>query len=275
MKKTTKTCVLGKKSNCMLPSSTKQNYKSAEAGVAYLGLCVADEADCIDWLKGPVRKRAYDAEEVAALNDFMRVEGFDDTALHAALMAPDEQLSENDIGEAMAELALQSQLQAIWPTNRRRDMRSVRASLPGADIVGFIPLDDGGYRFLFAEVKTSSDLKVPPAVMYGNKGLEYQLCTLATDWRVLRRLLSYTYSRVRETSLMPVWREAFKRLADEFPTGAELVGVLVRDTTPQAKDVAHHAGALSGKLPNVDCVSLLALYICVPAKNWSLHCTPL
>ncbi|WP_310731279.1 hypothetical protein, partial [Burkholderia multivorans] len=96
-----------------------------------------------------------------------------------------------------------------------------------------------------------------------------------TDWRVLRRLLSYTYSRVRETSLMPVWREAFKRLADEFPTGAELVGVLVRDTTPQAKDVAHHAGALSGKLPNVDCVSLLALYICVPAKNWSLHCTPL
>ena len=259
----------------MLPSSTKEAFASADANVAYLGLCIADTAECVAWLKGPVRNRAYDAEEVEALNEFMHVEGFDDTELHAVLTAPDEQLTEKDIGETMAELALQSQLQAIWPTNRRRDMRSVRASLPGADIVGFLPSKDGGHRFLFAEVKTSSDLKVPPTVMYGDKGLEYQMHTLATDWRVVRRLLSYTYSRVRDTELMPVWREAFAHLANEFPRGAELVGVLVRDTTPQPKDVSHHAGILSGKLPEADNVSLLALYICVPAKDWSLHCTPI
>jgi hypothetical protein len=259
----------------MLPSSTKQSFKAAQANVEFSGLCVTDPSECIEWLNGPVRNRAYDATEVEALNDFMRVEGFDTTALHAALSAADEQLTENDIGEAIAELALQAELKAIWPTNRRRDMRSVRASLPGADIVGFVPCDDGGYRFLFAEVKTSSDLKVPPTVMYGNKGLEYQVHTLATDWRVVRRLLSYTYCRVRDTPLMPVWKEAFRRLAGEFPAGAQLVGVLVRDTSPRAKDVSHHAGILSKKLPNADNVSLLALYICVKAKDWSLHCKPI
>lgn len=259
----------------MLPSSTSVLFKSAKNNVSYIGLRVTNPEDCVNWLNGPVRARAYDAEEITALEDFMRVEGFDNSELYAAITTSDEQLTEKDIGETMAELALQARMQAIWPTNRRRDMRSVRASLPGADIVGFAPCEGEGHQFIFAEVKTSSDKKAPPAVMYGDKGLEYQLHTLATDRVVLRRLLIYSYSRVRGTPLMKEWREAFACLANDYPGGAKLVGVLVRDTMPQEKDVSHHASILSGKLPESDNISLMALYICVQAKDWPQHCKPI
>jgi hypothetical protein len=51
--------------------------------------------------------------------------------------------------------------------------------------------------------------------------------------------------------------------------------VLVRDTDVAEKDLSHHAGLLSEQLPAADNMSLIALYVCVPAKDWSLHCKPL
>jgi hypothetical protein len=189
-------------------------FDSANANIPYKGMHVLDIQECEAWLNGAVRTRAYDEEEVAALHEFLVVEGFDNSAISAIFAVPDEPLAQQDIGETIAELALQAELQAVWPTNRRRDMRSVRASLPGADIVGFVPCA-GGYRFLFGEVKTSSDKKSPPAVMYGDTGLEFQLHTLATDVKVLRRLLSYVFSRVRDTELMGMWHQAFERLSDQ------------------------------------------------------------
>jgi hypothetical protein len=258
----------------MLPSSTTFVFSASKANISYLGLRITDPGDCIDWLSTAVRARAYDAEEAESFETLLHAEGFDTSQLFAAITAPDEPLTEKDLGESMAELALQQLHHAVWFTNRRRDMRSVRASLPGADIVGFVPCEDGGHRLIFAEVKTSSDPKVPPAVMYGETGLQYQLYKLATDARILKQLLRYTFARVRGTEMMPVLREALVRLDKEFMSGAQLVGVLVRDTPVAEKDASHHAGLLAAQLPASNNMSLIALYVCVPAKDWSLHCPP-
>jgi hypothetical protein len=257
----------------MLPASTTPVFSASPANIPYLGLRITDPADCIGWLSRTVRNRAYDAEEVAAFDAFLHAEGFDTSELYATISASDEPLTEKDLGETMAELALQDKLGAVWFTNRRRDMRSVRASLPGADIIGFIPSEEGGFRLLVAEVKTSSDPKVPPAVMYGDTGLQYQLVRLATDPRILKRLLLYTFSRVRDANNSR-FREALEHLDKGFMAGTQLVGVLVRDTTVAERDVAHHAKLISDELPEVKNLSLMALYVCVPAKDWSLHCPP-
>ncbi|SPC18351.1 hypothetical protein [Cupriavidus taiwanensis] len=247
---------------------------SSSGPIPTLGLSTAEVAQCIEWLKGAVRQRAYDAEHEADLAAYLEADGFDGTDLQAILLATEEPLSEKDIGEAIAEVALQAREGAIWPTNRRRDMRSVRASLPGADIVGFVPGLDGKYRFLLAEVKTSSDRKTPPSIMYGDKGLEYQLYALALDTNILRRLLKYLFVRVKGTPQFELWRHALRELAIDLESGKKLVGVLVRDTQPAAADLSHHAELLGKKLGGKGDVSLLALYIGIPAKDWPLHCTP-
>lgn len=247
---------------------------TSSGGIPFLGLSTSEVSQCIDWLKGAVRERAYDAEHEADLADYLGADGFDGTGLQAILLATEEPLTEKDIGEAIAEVALQAREGAVWVTNRRRDMRSVRASLPGADIVGFVPGPDGAYRFLFAEVKTSSDRRTPPSIMYGNKGLEYQLYALALDTGILRRLLKYLYVRVKGTPQFELWRQALRELAKDMHKGKKLVGVLVRDTTPAAADLSHHAERLGSKLSGKGDISLLALYIGIPAKDWPLHCTP-
>ena len=68
-----------------------------------------------------------------------------------------------EVGEALAECALRddSDRQIHWPWNTVRDRRTPRASLPGADLVGFC-CEDGNVALLFGEVKTSSDTNSPP-----------------------------------------------------------------------------------------------------------------
>ncbi|MGN8060100.1 hypothetical protein ACTJK4_00430 [Ralstonia sp. 22111] len=257
----------------MLPAQVDTVF-SSDGEIPFLGLSASETAQCIAWLKGAVRERAYDAEHEADLAGYLSADGFDGTELQAILLATEEPLSAHDIGEAIAEVVLQAREGAIWPTNRRRDLRSVRASLPGADIVGFVPGGGGVHRFLFAEVKTSSDRKSPPSVMYGNKGLEYQLYALAADASLLRRLLKYLYARVKGTSQFELWRQALRELAKDMDHGKKLVGVLVRDTAPAISDLSHHAESLKAKLVGKADISLLALYVGVPATEWPSHCTP-
>ena len=110
--------------------------------------------------------------------------------------------------------------------------------------------------------------------MYGNKGLEYQLYALAADASLLRRLLKYLYARVKGTSQFELWRQALRELAKDMDHGKKLVGVLVRDTAPAISDLSHHAESLKAKLVGKADISLLALYVGVPATEWPSHCTP-
>ena len=89
------------------------------------------------------------------------------------------------IGEALAECLLSDNDagEICWPWNSARDRRTPRASLPGADLVGFWKKGDT-VLLLFGEVKTSSDRHVPPRVMSGSGGMAWQLGEIGrASWR--------------------------------------------------------------------------------------------
>lgn len=77
-----------------------------------------------------------------------------------------------EIGEAFAECVLRDDpgREVHWPWNTVRDRRTPRASLPGADLVGFCR-DGADVFLLIGEVKTSSDTDTPPSVMRGVGGM--------------------------------------------------------------------------------------------------------
>ena len=101
-----------------------------------------------------------------------------------------------EVGEALAECALRddSNLQVYWPWNTVRDRRTPRASLPGADLVGFY-CEDEKVSLLFGEVKTSGDANTPPGVMNGGSGMTWQLQKSATCLDVQHTLLKWLHAR--------------------------------------------------------------------------------
>ncbi|NCC61037.1 MAG: hypothetical protein EOM12_08860 [Verrucomicrobiae bacterium] len=56
--------------------------------------------------------------------------------------------------EALAEAWLEKEHKVIWPWNMERDKRNANASLPGADLVGFVE-NGSEIRLILGEVKSS------------------------------------------------------------------------------------------------------------------------
>jgi hypothetical protein len=141
-------------------------------------------------------------------------------------------------------LAEDTSREVIWPWNEVRDRRTPRASLPGADLVGFCR-DASGFRLLFGEVKTSGDARTPPQVMYGAHGMTWQLEASATSLGIQHSLLQWLNCRCRSPELRDAYREAVGRYLCSAGKDLLIVGVLLRDTASNEKDVesrARHLG---------------------------------
>lgn len=134
------------------------------------------------------------------------------------------------------------------------------SSLPGADLVGF-QVFNGGYRFAFGEVKTSSDKSCPPGTMYGRTGLKQQIEDLRDELEIRRQLVRYLGYRAERASWKLQYREATTRyLRDE--QNVSVFGVLIRDVTPNQSDLANrHAKLAADPLPSAMTIELLAIYI--------------
>lgn len=84
-----------------------------------------------------------------------------------------------------------------FPWNMERDKRNPSSSLPGADLVGFIGKGTA-CRFVFGEVKSSSEKLYPPQIMSGrNNHLGHQLDNLASDLTAICQLLLWLLPRVK------------------------------------------------------------------------------
>jgi hypothetical protein len=175
-----------------------------------------------------------------------------------------------EIGEALAECVLRtdSGLDVHWPWNTVRDRRTPRASLPGADLVGFCNYNDMAL-LVFGEVKTSSDSNTPPKVMNGGSGMAWQLEKNATLLDIQRTLLQWLHARCTSESFQTLYKQAVSRfLASE---GKELliIGVLLRDTTPDENDLQSRGMWLSHRLLAPTRTELFAWYLPVPISDWS------
>lgn len=215
-----------------------QAYPAAGVDQCWRGVNI-DNADEFDvYLRGPVWNRVNDTEFEADLAQDLQALATTDMAIQTletllnAVVAPQDW----EIGEAMAECLLGDELDAVWPWNENRDRKTPKASLPGADIVGFIG-DGEDTTFLFGEVKTSSHADTPPGVMNGRGGLAHQIDTLAATKSHHFTLIKWLGARCTTDDLRARFRTATHRYLTSGGTDFMIIGVLLRDTAAHQDDL--------------------------------------
>ena len=220
------------------------------------------------FLRGPVRARVSDeafedafAAELTALASTQMATA----TLQEILQAPMTLLSW-EIGEALAECLLESEHGVIWPWNENRDKKTPKASLPGADLVGFLGNGDKTL-FLFGEVKTSSDVSAPPGVMSGRSGLAHQIDDLNSHKQIHGQLMRWLYARCKNTEHEAQFRAASTNYFQSGGNDFEVVGILLRDTQPHLNDLRSRAEKLASAAP-MNKVRLDAWYTPRAIKDW-------
>jgi hypothetical protein len=247
------------------------SYSGSQDSAQWCGKAV-DNADLfLSYLKDRVRPRVDDDE---AQNPFalelrgMATTGMATEFVENLLRAIPEEKSWA-IGEALAEciLADDKSREICWPWNLVRDRRTPRASLTGADLVGFCR-EDGQAILLFGEVKTSSDVRTPPNVMSGSGGMTWQLEEEATRLDVQHALLKWLRARCESPEHRELYKAAVQRYVRSLGKEILLVGILLRDTDPNELDVVSRATALGQKLQAPTRIEIIAWYLPVPIKDW-------
>lgn len=212
-------------------------------------------------LNGQVSAIVFDDQGRADLQELLAgvaETSFEQEQLALALAAPDD-VEDWRVGEAIAEAYLTEHRDCLFPWPDGRDERKSGSSLPGADLVGVQP-DEQGDRFVFGEVKTSGEAKYPPGVVYGRTGLKQQLEDLRDKMGIRNDLFKYLGHRAKNAT----WRDRFKTAGKRYlnnTSDVQLFGVLVRDVEPNVDDVRVRVEKLGNSCPAGTQIELLALYL--------------
>lgn len=228
------------------------------------------EAD-IDEIKEDVRERALDLAHSTALEDQMRdlaQTGAASQWIEAFLgdaQSPD--VLDWQVGEALAEAILRADFAVVFPWNTRRDERTPKASLPGADIVG-ISNARGVPALVFGEVKSSTDTACPPGVLVGKSGMVEQLERILADRSVQLTLIQWLSARVPDGPLGELFDEALGRFVNTAGAGVRMIGALMRDTEPSEADVSSRGRSLGDRAAEPGTVELLVFYLPMKMATW-------
>lgn len=251
-----------------LALSITQAYPALGVAQCWRGVSIDDGDEFDVYLRGPVWDRVNDAQFEADLAQDLQALATTDMATQTlesllnAVVVPQDW----EIGEAMAECLLCDEVGAVWPWNENRDRKTPKASLPGADIVGFIGEGDDT-TFLFGEVKTSSHAGTPPGVMNGRSGLAHQIDTLATTASHHFTLIKWLGARCTTNDLSSRFRIAAQRYLTSEGKDFEIVGVLLRDTAAHQDDLRTR-GQTFGAGPIQPRIRLDAWYTPRPIAEW-------
>ena len=252
-----------------LPLETR--YSGTKDSARWRGHVVEDKDRFRAYVADRVRARVEDADSQEAFATELRgmaTTGMATEFVEKLLRAVPVEKSWA-IGEALAECILEddSTREVCWPWNLVRDRRTPRASLPGADLVGFCK-DGQSVLLLFGEVKTSSDASTPPNVMNGSGGMAWQLEEEATRLDIQHALLKWLRSRCEAPEHKQLYQAAVQRYVQSFGKEILLVGILLRDTEPNELDVTARAKALATKLGEPTRIEITAWYLPIPIKDW-------
>jgi hypothetical protein len=212
---------------------------------------------------GEVADRLHDSEGRTEFRSQLRglaLTDFGKASLEAVLEAEAPEERDWAVGEALAEAILTASHGVQWPWNMERDKRHPRASLPGADIVGFIP-SGPGFRLALGEVKTSAESAFPPQVMYGRSGLVHQIDTLATNLEIIYQLLKWLLPRCKGTGFEAAFNGAVEEYFNSGNRAATLFGVLIRETSANEMDLKERGASLGATLPAPASCILIAVYL--------------
>ena len=249
----------------------KTAFYSKNGSISWEGKVAIDGEEFISFLQGPVASRLNDEEGKQTFTDHLHslsLTGMGQKALEEVLRAEVPEMRDWAAGEALAEAVLESDHNVIFPWNMERDKRNSNASLPGADIVG-LQQDVDSFRLAVGEVKSSSEYKSPPQVLYGKSGMIHQLERLAENLEMIYQLINWLFHRVEGTEHESAFRIACTRYFNSSRRDLALFGILVRDQEPRESDLESRGSALAGILNVPTQCFLIALYL-----PWSLAQLP-
>ena len=224
---------------------------------------MADGKMFASFMANDVASRLHDE---SGANDFkmqlrsLATTGFAVDSLEAILAAEVPEERDWAVGEAMAEAYLTRTRNISWPWNMERDKRTPKASLPGADLVGF-EINGDDIRLALGEVKTSGDASTPPNVMNGRSGMAHQIDSLASGLRLISQLLKWLWPRCKNTVHAPSFNTAVTALLRSGNKDIALFGVLIRDTVPNEHDLQSRGHSLAKILHDPSSCQLIALYL--------------
>lgn len=168
------------------------------------------------------------------------------------------------VGEALATCYLTEHRGCYFPWPSSRDARTPKASLPGADLVGF-QQDGDEVFFAFGEVKTSSEEQFPPGVIRGESGLTGQIQKLFSDTDIQNTLICYIGYRVDGDNKI-----LFKKAINNWINSKmKVFGFLVRDVQPTDKDFVFAVENLK-KHPDIKEFNVELLSVYLPCKSINL-----
>ncbi|MYX62604.1 hypothetical protein GTZ89_45200 [Streptomyces sp. SID8382] len=248
-------------------------FEGAEGEVTWLGVRLTD-AVMGQLREGPWAERVGDLESSAAVIEELRALATTDMAVETlgALLASEVEAEPLpwEVGEALAEVLLEHWHSVVWVWNNARDRRTRKASLPGADLVG-LSVIDGAATLLFGEVKSSSDTAAPPNVIYGRSGLIKQLERLADQNADHWTLIKWLRARCSTQEHRELYKAAASRYVQSQGRDIHLVGCLIRDTSPNERDVSVRGATLARTVVEPMRALLTVWYLPVTMASWPSH----
>ena len=239
-------------------------YSNHDGQIFWYGVGMTEGDDFNRFLTKNVASRLYDEEGQSEFETHLRSlgdSGFVQGNLDGLVSSSTEEIGTGwRVGEAIAEAFLAQEYSIVWPWNMNRDRRNPKASLPGADLVGF-KVDGSNVQFAFGEVKTSSDSDSPPGVMKGYKGMTNQLKNLSEASSLVWEIIRWLYWRCKREPYQGFFNSAIKLFAETEKTAFSLYGVLIRDTPSDERDLSQSGRTLAGILSYPTICHLFAIYI--------------
>jgi hypothetical protein len=256
----------------------KVEYQYIESGIRdYIGVSLSD-IEYKELLKNEVKDKLLDTPQrnkmlsiLAALKSETGFEKSETLLADIQFLSDDSVEVQNfRIGEALAEVCLEKHFNCRFYWNELRDARNPKGNKTGADLVGFIEIENE-ILFLFGEVKTSSEQKSPPQVMTNPTGIENQLRDLYRDQNKRLILISYIQNK-KSLSNNLNFKENFANAIRSYyqSNGSKylLYGVLVRDTGVNEDDIKQSYDKLKEQVLNPIGLRLFAIYVSIPKNQW-------
>jgi hypothetical protein len=238
-------------------------YENHDRQAAWCGLVVIESESYYLFISNEVASRLHDAEGAREFETCLRglaTTGFARESLNAILTAEIPEERSWAVGEALAEAYLENNLNIMWPWNTERDKRTPKASLPGADLIGF-EVNDGVTRLVLGEVKTSSDVRTPPNVMNGRGGMAHQIDKLGKNLGLVCQILKWLLPRCKGTGNEEYFNAAVTLFLESGNKAVALFGILIRDTQPNELDLKTRGQSFAEILQEPTTCQLLAIYL--------------
>jgi len=244
----------------------KLQFESELSHIYVAGFIAPSEEECRQFFINRVSAKLAESDGAEELRQHlieMETTGFDlEGLLGQVEMSP--HAKDWEIGEAFAEVALEDEHEALFPWPTGFDKRARKASLPGPDLVGL--QCHSAPRFIFGQVKASSEKKAPPQVVNSTKDcLRNQIFQLRHHPADRQQLISWLLVRMRNTE----WETAFNEALQQYSDGnLWLVGVLVSGKRePNEKDLTSICAGIEHQ-PGTGDIYLLGFYLPFHKDEW-------